>query len=262
MMQGFGWDSCDKGGWYNKLKDQVPDIKDLGVNFVWVPPPSQSVSPQGYMPGQLYDLNTKYGSEQDLRGMLAAFNAENIGVLADIVINHRCADKQDEHGRWNIFTDKVDHPGKKVAWEQWAIVGGDGYGGQGGADSGDDFGPAPDLDHHNDYVRESLKDWLSYLHSDVGYYGWRLDYVKGYAAHYVKEYIQDTLPAGTFNVGEYWTDLNWGDGFLEWDQDGARQALCDYIDATDRTQPWIVGSRKSTRLNSSHQCASRMPSSA
>ena len=26
-MTGFGWDSCEKGGWYTLLKDLVPDIK-------------------------------------------------------------------------------------------------------------------------------------------------------------------------------------------------------------------------------------------
>lgn len=71
----------------------------------------------------------------------------------------------------------MEHPGKSLAWGKWAIVGGDGYGGTGSADSGDDFGPAPDLDHNNEEVRESLKDWLRWLHQ-LGYQGWRLDYVK------------------------------------------------------------------------------------
>lgn len=27
----FGWDSCDKGGWYKILKDKVPDMKVRGA---------------------------------------------------------------------------------------------------------------------------------------------------------------------------------------------------------------------------------------
>lgn len=237
MLQAFGWDSCEAGGWYRIVQDKLTAIQELGVNFAWLPPPSQSVSPQGYMPGQLYDFNTPFGSETDLRALLAALKAARIAPLADIVINHRCADQRDDRGRWNIFTDAVEHPGRRVAWGQWAIVGGDGYGGTGGKDSGDDFGPAPDLDHTNEEVREGLKDWLRYLRDSVGYYGWRLDYVKGYAPSYTKEYIDDTVGCDTFVVGELWADMAWGDEGLEFDQDAARQGMCDYIDGTSRRCP-------------------------
>jgi hypothetical protein len=71
---------------------------------VWLPPPSQSVSRQGYLPGQLYDLNTPYGTKEELMELLQQFRSAGIAPLADIVINHRCADKQDEMGTWNIFT--------------------------------------------------------------------------------------------------------------------------------------------------------------
>ena len=77
-----------------------------------------------------------------------------------------------------MYRDKVEHPGRSIAWGKWAIVGSDGFGGLGSIDSGATFEPAPDLDHKNEEVRESLKDWLRWLNKDVGYAGWRLDYVK------------------------------------------------------------------------------------
>ena len=79
-------------------------MQDLGVTQVWLPPPSQSVSRQGYLPGQLYDLNTPYGSKEELTSLLKQFVEAGMAPLADIVINHRCADQQDETGQWNIFT--------------------------------------------------------------------------------------------------------------------------------------------------------------
>ncbi len=46
---------------------------------------------------------------------------------------------------------------------------------------------SPDLDHHNPELRASLIDWLNWLKSDLGFEGWRFDFVRGYAAKYVKE---------------------------------------------------------------------------
>lgn len=42
------------------------------------------------MPGQLYKLDSSYGSEQQLAELLAKLRDAGIDPLADIVINHRC----------------------------------------------------------------------------------------------------------------------------------------------------------------------------
>ena len=54
--------------------------------------------PQGYLPGDLYNLNSKYGSEAELIGAVRALQAHGIKVLGDAVLNHRCAQHQDENG--------------------------------------------------------------------------------------------------------------------------------------------------------------------
>lgn len=44
--QGFGWDACEKGGWWNIVKEKIPNIASAGFTHVWLPPPSESVAPQ------------------------------------------------------------------------------------------------------------------------------------------------------------------------------------------------------------------------
>lgn len=61
LFQGFNWES-HKHNWYKTLAGQVKDLAKAGFTSVWLPPPSDSVSPQGYLPRDLYKLDTAYGN--------------------------------------------------------------------------------------------------------------------------------------------------------------------------------------------------------
>jgi alpha-amylase len=78
-------------------------MQEMGANIIELPPPSASVDRHGFMPTQLYDFNTPYGSDRDLRTLVATARDAGLSVLADVVINHRCADEKDETGNANIF---------------------------------------------------------------------------------------------------------------------------------------------------------------
>ena len=59
---------------------------------------------QGYLPGQLYNLDgSSYGNQEELTSLVGALKEAGIRSVCDIVINHRCADGQDEFGVWNKF---------------------------------------------------------------------------------------------------------------------------------------------------------------
>ena len=84
MLQGFNWDSSRHDqGWYEILKSQVDEIADYGFSVVWMPPPTTSVSSEGYMPTDLYDLNSRYGSVEELRELISMFHGRGVKVLGD-----------------------------------------------------------------------------------------------------------------------------------------------------------------------------------
>lgn len=60
LCQGFNWESHKSGRWYMELKEKVAELSSLGFTVVWLPPPTESVSPEGYMPKDLYNLNSRY----------------------------------------------------------------------------------------------------------------------------------------------------------------------------------------------------------
>ncbi|OMP07813.1 hypothetical protein COLO4_07022 [Corchorus olitorius] len=216
------WSSiaCWRRQWYQELAIKAADLSQSGMTAVWFPPPTQSVAPQGYMPSDLYNLNSSYGSVEDLKSCIEEMHSQELLALGDVVLNHRCAHKQSPNGVWNIF-------GGKLSWGPEAIVCDDpNFQGLGNPSSGDIFHAAPNIDHSQDFVRRDIKEWLNWLRNDIGFDGWRLDFVRGFSGTYVKEYIEASNPA--FAIGEYWDSL-------AYEQDAHRQRIVNWINATGGT---------------------------
>ena len=226
FFQGFNWDS-HKQDWYKELQRQVEDLYQTGFTAVWLPPPTDSVSPQGYLPRDLYSLDSCYGSEAELRELVEAMHAKGLKAVADIVINHRCAHNQDDQGRWNKF-------GGRLAWDASYISNGSReFGGTGGNPTGEDYEAAPNIDHTQERVRNDLSKWLKFLRNSIGFDGWRFDYVKGYSGEFTREYIDNSVPQLAF--GEFWDACEYTDGVLDYNQDKHRQRTVDWCDSTGGT---------------------------
>ena len=61
-------------------------VLSSGATHVWLPPPSQSVSPQGYLPGQLYNLNSKYGTAEELRALCGERRLKTSGNKDELIL--------------------------------------------------------------------------------------------------------------------------------------------------------------------------------
>ena len=226
ILQAFNWESC-KHNWYQVLKEQCSEFAEAGFTALWLPPPTDSVSPQGYLPRDLYCLDSQYGSEADLRELVKAAQSKGLKAIGDIVVNHRCAHYQDDQGRWNKF-------GGRLAWDKNAICSNNPqFGGTGNLDSGDGYEAAPNIDHTQEFVQKDLVEWLNYMKKSIGFNGWRFDYVKGYAGKFTRAYIDGSVPE--LAIGEFWDSCDYTEGVLDYNQDKHRQRTVDWCDQTGGT---------------------------
>ncbi|KAJ7545512.1 hypothetical protein O6H91_09G123200 [Diphasiastrum complanatum] len=219
----FNWESHKKG-WWCVLEAKVPELALFGFSSIWLPPVTESLAPQGYLPRNLYCLDSAYGSERELRGLLKKLKEHGLRPIADIVVNHRVGSAKGAGDKYNRYD------GMPMPWDEKAVT--SDTGGHGNPSTGAIFEGVPNIDHAQEFVRKDIITWLRWLRKDVGFGGFRFDFAKGYKADFVKEYIAGSKPE--LSIGEYWDTCNYGghDNALAYNQDSHRQRIVDWIDGT------------------------------
>lgn len=217
MLQGFSWDSYDYSQW-TVLEKQAADMKGF-IDLVWLPQSGKCIETtqvMGYKPYYYFNQNSSFGTEAELRSLIAKFKANGIGAIADVVVNHRNTDG------WFTFPTET-YNGVTYKMQPTDICKND----DGGAtakqatkegvslsnnnDEGQDWDGCRDLDHKSANVQKIIKAYLKFLKEDIGYTGFRYDMVKGFSGTHVADYNDAT--GVEFSVGEYWDGnpsiINW-----------------------------------------------------
>jgi alpha-amylase len=99
-------------------------------------------------------LDSVYGSRGELKALVRASHWRGMAVVADVVLNHRCATVQGATGAWNKFGE---HP----TWDERVITADSpDFHGRGAPSSGPLYAAAPNIDHTQRFVRNDYCDWL------------------------------------------------------------------------------------------------------
>ena len=212
MLQGFYWDSYTDSQW-EYLERQADELSQ-SFSLVWVPQSgycNNAYNVMGYMPVYYFDHHSSFGTEQQLRSMIATFKAKGTGIIADVVINHR--NNLGRGGSWVDYPKESykgvdyqmlpsdicanDDGGKTAAWAKQQ-----GISLSANNDTGEGWDGCRDLDHRSANVNRCVKAYLDFLLNDLGYAGFRYDMVKGYSPSFTADYNATAKPR--FSVGEYW----------------------------------------------------------
>jgi alpha-amylase len=179
----------------------------------------------GYDPYDYYDLGefdqkgsvkTWFGSRQELGDLIEAAHGHGLSVVADMVINHNSgADGQEINpitglSRWTKFQPKSGkftrdwacfHPCPYETWDDGT------------------FGDMPDLSHRNPYVFGEILTLTRWLVEEIGFDGFRYDFVKGYGTWIVTaiqeyRYLRSGRPFKPYGVGEHWDSARTIDNWI------------------------------------------------
>ena len=212
MLQGFSWDSFVDTQWTN-LESQADELAAY-FSLIWVPQSgncNSSYNQMGYTPVYYFNQNSSFGTEAQLRKMIQTFKAKNVGIIADVVVNHR--------NNLGVGSSWVDYPAEVYQGETYQMLPTDICANDDGGktktwasgqsisissnnDTGEDWDGCRDLDHKSENVQKIIKVYLKYLLNDLGYAGFRYDMTKGFSRSYVADYNYDSQTK--FSVGEYW----------------------------------------------------------
>lgn len=80
-----------------KLRDKIPYLKEMGVNFLHLMPllrPREGLNDGGYAVQNFRDVDQRLGSYDDLRKLSRVLHQEGINLVLDLVMNHTAK----EHG--------------------------------------------------------------------------------------------------------------------------------------------------------------------
>ncbi len=234
MLQAFYWD-CPRMEkkeyrWWKHVTRQLPALAEVGFTALWLPPAHKAANlngpSMGYDPYDYYDLGefdqkgsipTWFGTRAELEKLIRTAHKHQVTLIADMVINHNSGADASEVNPltgqecWTRFEPKSGkfprdwecfHPSKYESWDEGA------------------FGDMPDLSHRNPYVYDEILKLARWMVEEIGFDGFRYDFVKGYGADTITaiqeyRYQRDGAPFFPYGVAEFWDDARAIEGWVD-----------------------------------------------
>ena len=186
------------GGSYAGIIEHLDYIKGMGFDAIWISPIVENYegSYHGYHLTNLYNLNQHFGTEDDFKALISACHEKDIWVMVDVVGNHVGPVGTDysqitpfnSADHYHDYCDIVDWSDQNQV-ENCRLAG------------------LPDLKQENDWVAQTLYDWINDIVNKYDIDGIRIDTIME-----VPKWFWDSFreSAGVFQIGEAFNgDINY-----------------------------------------------------
>ncbi|KAG2048742.1 glycoside hydrolase family 13 protein [Suillus hirtellus] len=196
------------GGTWNSLRQNLDYIQDAGFTAVWISPVSQNyegpATPygdpyHGYWIADASQLNSRFGTSDDLKGLSEELHRRGMYLMVDIVVNDVMATSITPDLSTYMFKEQSQyHPYCAIDWsnttseEQCWL--------------GDTVVPLPDLNTEDPTVVAGFGDWIQSLVKEYNIDGLRIDAAKHVNIDFWPVFCGK---AGVFCIGEvYGSDID------------------------------------------------------
>jgi len=162
----------------------------MGFDAIWISPYIDNLDQgyHGYWGRNWEEVNSNFGTEDDLKNLVNAAHDKGMYVMLDVVANHAAPIGDDFSQIYPL--NKQEHYHNDCDIQDW--------GNQQQVENCRLAG-LPDFSQQNDYVKGYLKDWIKNTVSKFGFDGIRIDTIPEVPKDFWSEY---TASAGVFQMGE------------------------------------------------------------
>ena len=186
------------GGNYQGIINHLDYIQGMGFNAIWISPIVQNYagSYHGYHLTNLYNLNSNFGSEDDFKNLITQCHNRDIWVMVDVVANHvgPVGTDYSQVYPFNSADHYHDYCDINDWSNQWQV-------------ENCRLSGLPDLKQENEWVAQTLLDWISDIINKYNIDGIRIDTIME-----VPKTFWDSFRnyAGVFQIGEAFNgDINY-----------------------------------------------------
>lgn len=201
------------------LISRLDYISDMGYTGLWLMPIMPSPSYHKYDVTDYYNVDTEYGTLEDLKALVEECHARGIKIILDLPINHTST----QHP-WFVSacealrSGDLENPcisyynlGQKAGAKYAPVEGTDWY-----YEEQFSGGGMPDLNLESEAVLEEIRAIMDFWLNECGADGFRLDAVTSYFAADTQRNVEflgwlngvaKELKPGCYLVGEAWTGL-------------------------------------------------------
>ena len=193
------------GGTWQGVVKKLDYIQGMGFDAVWISPVVKNVEGttaygeafHGYWTSDITQLNSHFGSADDLKALSKALHDRGMYLMVDVVVNHMAATQDPpDFGSFTPFNTQSDFH------KECLIQAGDYFNNQTAVEQcwlGDSKMPLADINTEDTNIVNTWNTWIGDLVKNYSVDGVRIDTVK----HVRKDFWPDfTKSAGVFTIGE------------------------------------------------------------
>ncbi|PVI04436.1 glycoside hydrolase family 13 protein [Periconia macrospinosa] len=177
------------GGTFKGLESKLDYIKGMGFDAIWITPvvANSDGGYHGYWASDLYAVNPKYGTADDLKSLVKSAHSKGMYVMVDAVANHM------GHA---ALSDRRPEPLNQASSYHTACE--INYNDQNSIETCS-IGGLPDINTRDSNIRSVLQSWIHWLVQEYSFDGVRIDTVK----HVEKDFWPGFVSAaGVYCIGE------------------------------------------------------------